>query len=153
MELLNAIFFPFILIYKGFITLIFLPYYLVKAVIKLFSKKDVKQKSIISEYKKDNYIKASNELKNMNKKDLDALKRQKEFNKMVERARVEEIRKIKEQEKIRLENQKKAQIAQQKEEKRQIEELLSLRKNNGNNVNSENSENDIEIDEYFITIK
>lgn len=127
MNTLDIILLPFTLIYRGFITVLLLPYYLIIGIIKVFSgNKDnnKKEKNSIAEIKPSEEVMVVKEVKSAYDKpevppketDPNVLKqkkfetitrRQKEFEKLVEKARKEEAKKIKEQEKIRLEEERK----------------------------------------------
>ena len=161
MSFSEILFLPFIFIYKGFITIILLPYYILLGITGAFKSKQkdnnisTNKSKVIPEIKKGEKIKiikdtksvndkpsVVNDVKNeqtLNQEKLEKIsKKQRDFDKMVEKARKEEIRKIKEQEKIRIQNEKKVQerlkkqeIKLQKEEEyelKQEEKLEKLRK-------------------------
>lgn len=152
MNALEIILLPFVFIYRGFISVLLLPYYFVLGILRVLgiSKKDNKKAVSIPEAKKGEPVKVvktvrsaydtpvkpvkkvdPNEAEELKKKDK--IKRQKEFEKMVQKARVEEERRMKEQEKIRLENERKAKEKLKKEEERrqkeQQQEALKDKKN------------------------
>lgn len=119
MNIIDIILLPFVFMYRGLVTIFLIPYYIIIGIIKLFSKNS--KKTSIPEMKKGEKVKVIKAKKsaydepvkevitpNPNEKNIKSKKRQKEFEKMVAKARKEEIRKIEEQEKIRLENEKRA---------------------------------------------
>lgn len=133
MNALDIILLPFVFIYRGFISVLLLPYYFVIGVGKIFSigKKDTTK--YISEIKPGEKIKVVKETKSIinnqqtpvNNKPIltekEKIKRQKEFEKLVAKARVEEAKRIKEQERIIKENIK-------KEKERKARELEKAKK-------------------------
>ena len=144
MNALEIILLPFTFIYKGFITVLLLPYYFIVGVGKVFgidSKKNNKI-SVVSEKKNGEQVKVVKNVKSAfdtpvapkpetdinkinEKKQKDKLKRQKEFEKLVAKARAEEAKRIKEQEKIRKENEKREKQRIEKEfERRKKEEAI-----------------------------
>lgn len=137
MSALEIILLPFVFIYRGFITVLLIPYYIIIGIGKLlgFGKKS---KQIISEIKpgekvkvvkkvKSAYDKPKTPLKETNpiilskEEERNKIKRQKEFEKLVAKARAEEIKRIKEQERLIIENEK-------KEKERKARELARLQK-------------------------
>lgn len=150
MNTLDIILLPFTLIYRGFITVLLLPYYLIIGIIKVFSgNKDdnKKEKNSIAEIKPSEEVMVVKEVKSAYDKpevppketDPNVLKqkkfetitrRQKEFEKLVEKARKEEAKKIKEQEKIRLEEERKnnERIKKEFEQRKKEEEKEEKRR-------------------------
>lgn len=125
MKAIEIILLPFVFIYKGFISVLLIPYYFVLGIVKFFElifKSN--NKTVIPELKDNSNVKVvkgvrsaysqSKEQKqelNPDKlkeiKDKNTLKRQKEFERLVKKAREEEAKRIKEQEKLRIEREKK----------------------------------------------
>lgn len=148
MNTLDIILLPFTLIYRGFITILLLPYYFVIGIWKVFSDNKVSkpEKKTISEIRPGEQIKVVKEVKSAydepvkapketdpnvlkQKKFENNIKKQKEFEKMVAKARNEEEKRIKEQEKIRIEAEKKAKEKVDKEYARaKKEEKIELLK-------------------------
>lgn len=145
MNALEIILLPFVFIYRGFISVLLIPYYIVIGIGKLFSggketKKTIpeikpgEQVKVIKE-KKSAYdkpkvpVKEVDMVKLAQEKDQNTIKRQKEFEKLVAKARAEEERRIKEQERLRIENERKEQERKARELERQKkeEELEALR--------------------------
>lgn len=144
MNALEIILLPFTFIYKGFITVLLLPYYFIVGIGKVFGIDGKKSKkiSVVSEKKNGEQVKVVKNVKSafdtpvapkpetdINKineeKQKDKLKRQKEFEKLVAKARAEEAKRIKEQEKIRKENEKREKQRIEKEfERRKKEEAI-----------------------------
>lgn len=144
MNALEIILLPFTFIYKGFITVLLLPYYFIVGVGKVFGIDNKKSKKIsaVSEKKNGEQVKVVKNVKSAfdtpvapkpetdinkinEKKQKDKLKRQKEFEKLVAKARAEEAKRIKEQEKIRKENEKREKQRIEKEfERRKKEEAI-----------------------------
>lgn len=144
MNALEIILLPFTFIYKGFITVLLLPYYFIVGIGKVFGigGKKSKKISIVSEKKNGEQVKVVKNVKSAfdtpvapkpetdinkinEKKQKDKLKRQKEFEKLVAKARAEEAKRIKEQEKIRKENEKREKQRIEKEfERRKKEEAI-----------------------------
>lgn len=144
MNALEIIFLPFTFIYKGFITVLLLPYYFIVGIGKVFGIDGKKSKkiSVVSEKKNGEQVKVVKNVKSAfdtpvvpkpetdinkinEKKQKDKLKRQKEFEKLVAKARAEEAKRIKEQEKIRKENEKREKQRIEKEfERRKKEEAI-----------------------------
>lgn len=144
MNALEIILLPFTFIYKGFITVLLLPYYFIVGVGKVFGIDSKKSKKIsaVSEKKNGEQVKVVKNVKSAfdtpvapkpetdinkinEKKQKDKLKRQKEFEKLVAKARAEEAKRIKEQEKIRKENEKREKQRIEKEfERRKKEEAI-----------------------------
>lgn len=140
MNALDIILLPFVFIYRGFITVLLLPYYLVLGIGKILGLgKATDTKKSIPEIKTGEKIKVIKgtrsaydtpkvPVKNVDAKVLaeekhkDKVKRQKDFEKLVAKAREEEQKRIKEQERIRAENEKrekerlKRELAQRKKE-------------------------------------
>ena len=144
MNALEIILLPFTFIYKGFITVLLLPYYFIVGIGKVFGIDGKKSKKIcvVSEKKNGEQVKVVKNVKSAfdtpvvpkpetdinkinEKKQKDKLKRQKEFEKLVAKARAEEAKRIKEQEKIRKENEKREKQRIEKEfERRKKEEAI-----------------------------
>ena len=144
MNALEIILLPFTFIYKGFITVLLLPYYFIVGIGKVFGIDGKKSKkiSVVSEKKNGEQVKVVKNVKSAfdtpvapkpetdinkinEKKQKDKLKRQKEFEKLVSKARAEEAKRIKEQEKIRKENEKREKQRIEKEfERRKKEEAI-----------------------------
>lgn len=144
MNALEIILLPFTFIYKGFITVLLLPYYFIVGIGKVFGIDGKKSKkiSVVSEKKNGEQVKVVKNVKSAfdtpvapkpetdinkinEKKQKDKLKRQKEFEKLVAKARAEEVKRIKEQEKIRKENEKREKQRIEKEfERRKKEEAI-----------------------------
>ena len=125
MKAIEIILLPFIFIYKGFISVLLIPYYFVLGIVKFFElifKSN--NKTVIPELKDNSNVKVvkgvrsaysqskeekqeldPDKLKEI--KDKNTLKRQKEFERLVKKAREEEAKRIKEQEKLRIEREKK----------------------------------------------
>ena len=125
MKAIEIILLPFVFIYKGFISVLLIPYYFVLGIVKFFElifKSN--NKTVISELKDNSNVKVvkgvrsaysqskeekqeldPDKLKEI--KDKNTLKRQKEFERLVKKAREEEAKRIKEQEKLRIEREKK----------------------------------------------
>ncbi len=139
MNALDIILLPFVFIYRGFISVILLPYYFVLGILKLFGYKGKKQKNTIPQVKSGEKVKVVKEVKSAydvpvapvkkvdpnkieEEKNKSKLKRQKEFEKLVQKARQEEAKRIKEQERIRLENEKREKERQKKEDERRKKE-------------------------------
>ena len=97
MNILEIILMPFVFIYKGFTSIILFPF-------RLFKKKD--NKNTITEVKTTNQIKIDPNSEPV----FNSEKEKKDFQKMVEKARLEEKRRIEEQEKLRLEEEKKEKL-------------------------------------------
>ena len=150
MNALDIILLPFVFIYRGFISVILLPYYFVLGILKLFGYKGKKQKNTIPQVKSGEKVKVVKEVKSAydvpvapvkkvdpnkieEEKNKSKLKRQKEFEKQVQKARQEEAKRIKEQERIRLENEKREKERQKKEaERRKKEEAYEALKDKKN---------------------
>lgn len=125
MKAIEIILLPFVFIYKGFISVLLIPYYFVLGIVKFFElifKSN--NKTVIPELKDSSNVKvvkgvrlaysqSKEEKQELNPdklkeiKDKNTLKRQKEFERLVKKAREEEAKRIKEQEKLRIESEKK----------------------------------------------
>lgn len=137
MKAIKIILLPFVFIYKGFISVLLIPYYFVLGVAKLFElifRKDEEKekKKIALELKPNEKIKVVKEVKNAYKnndnlsnkqlvktkeeKDKYAIKKQKEFERLVKKAKIEEEKRVKEQLKLKIEREKKEEIRKKKEE-------------------------------------
>lgn len=150
MKAIEIILLPFIFIYKGFLYVLLLPYYFVLGIVKvfelIFSKNTKKEKNTISELKDKENIKViktvrsiydkpnvpvseTDPVKLKEIKDKNTLKRQKEFERLVQKAREEEEKRIIVQEKTRIEREKKEKEKLQKElEIKKREEELEAKK-------------------------
>ena len=135
MNVIKIILLPFVFIYKGFISVLLIPYYFVLGIVKLFElifkKKDNKvKKDIALELKPNEKIKVVKEVKNAyesknlnnnitmktaEEKDKYAIKKQKEFEKLVKKAKLEEEKRAKEQLKLKIEREKKEALRKKKE--------------------------------------
>lgn len=142
MNALDIILLPFVFIYRGFISVLLLPYYFVLGVAKVFGINKKKTAKTIPEIKPGEKVKVVKGTRSAystpqkplketdpNKiatiKEKDKIKRQKEFAKLVARAREEEAKRVKEQERIRLENEKKEKLRVAKElERKKKEEAM-----------------------------
>ena len=149
MNTLDIILLPFTLIYRGFITVLLLPYYLIVGIGKVFSgNKGSKPKDnkVIPEIKPGEQVKVVKDVKSAYEKPVkepketdpnvlkqkkfeNNIKKQKEFEKLVAKARKEEERRVKEQEKIRAEAERKAKEKIDKElaRRKKEEEMEALR--------------------------
>ena len=127
MKAIEIILLPFVFIYKGFISVLLIPYYFVLGIVKFFElifKSN--NKTVIPELKDNSNVKvvkgvrsaysqSKEEKQELNPdklkeiKDKNTQKRQKEFERLVKKAREEEAKRIKEQEKLRIEIEKKKQ--------------------------------------------
>lgn len=137
MKAIKIILLPFVFIYKGFISVLLIPYYFVLGVAKLFElifrKDEEKEKEKIAlELKPNEKIKVVKEVKNAYKnndnlsnkqlvktkeeKDKYAIKKQKEFERLVKKAKIEEEKRVKEQLRLKIEREKKEEIRKKKEE-------------------------------------
>lgn len=125
MKAIEIILLPFVFIYKGFISVLLIPYYFVLGIVKFFElifKSN--NKTVIPELKDNSNVKvvkgvrsaysqSKEEKQELNPdklkeiKDKNTQKRQKEFERLVKKAREEEAKRIKEQEKLRIESEKK----------------------------------------------
>lgn len=145
MNVLDILLLPFVFIYRGFISVLLTPYYIVIGIGKIFSKKKT-SKSTISEIKPGETVKVIKETRSAydkpkipvtlenpneiaNQEQEKTLKRQKEFEKLVKKARLEEEKRIKEQERLRLEGEKREQerIARELDRQKREQEIESLK--------------------------
>lgn len=134
MKWTDIIILPFVFIYRGFMSILLIPYYIVSTIMKKSNKKNT-----IPEIKKGEKIKvvkgvrSAYDVPNKPKVETDPVKlkkerqknikqRQKYFDKMVEKARQEELKKVKEQEKLRIENEKREKEKQKRELEKQKRE-------------------------------
>lgn len=150
MSLVEVVLLPFVFIYRGFISVLLIPYYFALGIIKVFGlitghdfKKEKQTipelkngekikvvKTVRSAYDKPNVPpKETDPIKLKETKDKETLKRQKEFERLVKKAREDEEKRIKEQEKIRLEREKKEAERKKRELeiKRKEEEIEAKR--------------------------
>lgn len=137
MKAIKIILLPFVFIYKGFISVLLIPYYFVLGVAKLFElifRKDEEKekKNIALALRPNEKIKVVKEIKNVYKnndnlsnkqlvktkeeKDKYAIKKQKEFERLVKKAKIEEEKRAKEQLRLKIEREKKEEIRKKKEE-------------------------------------
>ena len=125
MKAIEIILLPFVFIYKGFISVLLIPYYFVLGIVKFFELIfNSNKKTVIPELENNSNVKivkgvrsaysqSKEEKQELNPdklkeiKDKNTLKRQKEFERLVKKAREEEAKRIKEQEKLRIEREKK----------------------------------------------
>ena len=140
MNALDIILLPFVFIYRGFISVILLPYYFVVGILRVVGISKREPKKVIPEVKPGEKVKVvkgvrsaydkpkkppkeTDPVKINEQKQQNKAKRQREFEKLVKKARQEEAKRIKEQERIRIENEKKEKERQKKEaEKKKKEE-------------------------------
>lgn len=150
MSLVEVVLLPFVFIYRGFISVLLIPYYFVLGIVKVFgliTGHDFKKekhtipelkdgekikvvKTVRSAYDKPNVPpKETNPVKLKEAKDKETIKRQKEFERLVKKAREDEEKRIKEQEKLRLEREKKEAERKKRELeiKRKEEEIEAKR--------------------------
>ena len=151
MSILDVILLPFVFIYRGFILILLLPYYVLLGIVNffklLFGSGNSKQKAkTIPELKPGEKVKVVKKVrsaydapvkkevvktKEEQEKEKAALKikHQKEFEKMVAKAIAEEKKRIKEQEKLRKERERKEkeQKARELERQKKEEALLAQR--------------------------
>lgn len=149
MNTLDVILLPFTLIYRGFITILLLPYYLIVGIGKVFSGNKASkpnEKKSIPEIKPGEQVKVVKDIKSAydkpvketketdpnvlkQKKFENNIKKQKEFEKLVIKARKEEEKRVREQEKIRAEAERKAKekIDRELARNKREEELEALR--------------------------
>lgn len=128
MKAIEVILLPFVFVYKGFISVLLIPYYFVLGIVKLFElmfgRKNKEDKKVIPELKKGEKVKVVKTVRsaydkpNVPPKEIDPVvlkkqkdektaRRQQEFERLVKKARQEELKRIKEQERIRIEREKK----------------------------------------------
>ena len=134
-RMLNIILFPFAFLYRGVKFIFKIPYFFVSGIAKLFkgNNKPQNTKKQIAEIKPNEQIKVvkgvrsaydtpreipkeTDPVKLQQQKEQNTIIRQKEFEKLVKKARIEEEKRIKEQERKRI-------IQEQKEKERQKKEL------------------------------
>lgn len=116
MDMLDKLLTPFVFIYKAFIFILMLPYHIVMWIGKKGKKNKDNKKTTIPDVKKEDikvvkgvrsaYSNNKQSNKELNMKKIDAVKRQKEFEELVKKIRIEEHKKLLEQEKLRIERQK-----------------------------------------------
>lgn len=146
MKLIDVVLLPFVFIYKGFVTVLLLPYYFLIGIASLFKSNKKKNVNSIPELKAGEKIKVvkgvrsaystpnvpakeTDPVKLKEQKDKETIKRQKEFEKLVAKARQEELKRIKEQEKLRIEREKKLEEQKKKEaELRRKEEEMEAKR-------------------------
>lgn len=161
MNLLDIFLLPFVFIYRGVILVLLLPYYFVLGIIKffelIFGKEKPKTKPI-PELKAGEKIKVVKGVRSAYDKPVNKrpvlspeeqakvktekkIKHQKEFEKLVAKAREEEKRRIKEQEKLRKEREKREKEQRAKEiEKQKKEAALEAEKEKRRKKKLENGE-------------
>ncbi len=146
MKAIDIILLPFVFVYKGFITILLMPYYLIVLIGKALGIGKKKTTNTIAQTKDANEVKvikntglvnanipvgnsssnvntAQNPAQNPAQKQENIIKRQKEFERLVAKARLEEQKRVQEQEKIQIENEKREKERQAKElERRKKEE-------------------------------
>ena len=139
--MLDILLMPFVLLYRGFIVVLLSPYYLVIGISKLFggSKNNAKVKAELKKGEKIKVVRGTRsaydepirmEVKQSpeeeaKKKAISKYHHQKEFEKMVAKAREEEKKRIKEQERLRKEREKrKREAAIEAERERRNKEKL-----------------------------
>ena len=134
-RMLNIILFPFAFLYRGVKFIFKIPYFFISGITKLFkgNNKPQNTKKQIAEIKPNEQIKVvkgvrsaydtpreipkeTDPVKLQQQKEQNTIIRQKEFEKLVKKARIEEEKRIKEQERKRI-------IQEQKEKERQKKEL------------------------------
>ncbi len=146
MNALDIILLPFVFIYRGFISVILLPYYFVIGIGNVFGGGNKKQKNTIPEIKPGEKVKVIKQTRSAystpktppketdptkiaETKQKDTLRKQKDFEKLVAKARQEEAKRVKEQERIRTENEKREKEKQARLlEKQKREEALEAAK-------------------------
>ena len=147
MNAIHYLLMPFVFIYRGFISVLLFPYYVVLGIGNLFGikPKEKKKKDAIAEFKTDEKIKVVKGTRSAydtpkkaktpvspNESPEEVKKRQVAFDKMVKKAREEEKKRIKEQEKMRIEKEKKEKAKQAKElaerKKQEKEDLIKAQK-------------------------
>lgn len=160
MNVLEIVLLPFVYLYRIFIGILLLPYYILSGIGKLFNtdKKRINkkaQKAIIEAKKSNNTITVKDKKSVINDKsnvntvtnnektikklsDADVKKRQKAYDKYIKKAREEEKRRIKEIEKIKKREAQKDKLKQQKElsDNKQLQDEL---KNDKQNINKKRS--------------
>ena len=124
MDILDKLLTPFVFIYKAFIFILMLPYHIVMRFVKKIRRNKVNKKNnmktTIPDVKKEDIkvvkgVRSAYSVPNkanidsVNVKKIDAVKRQKEFEALVKKIRIEEHKKLLEQEKFRIEIQKQDQ--------------------------------------------
>ena len=150
MKAIEVILLPFVFVYKGFISVLLIPYYFVLGIVKLFElmfgRKNKEDKKVIPELKKGEKVKVVKTVRsaydkpNVPPKEIDPVvlkkqkdektaRRQQEFERLVKKARQEELKRIKEQERIRIEREKKEAEKEKRELaiKKREEELEAKR--------------------------
>ncbi len=162
MSALDIILLPFVFIYRGVISVLLIPYYFVLGIVKLFelifgTKKKI-EKSSIPELKNGEKIKVVREtrsaysepkvppketdpVKIAKEKQENKIKRQKEFERLVAKAREEEKKRALEQEKIRNEREKReAEIRQREQEREKREQQIEAEREKRANEKRKNGE-------------
>ena len=150
MKAIEVILLPFVFVYKGFISVLLIPYYFVLGIVKLFElmfgRKNKEDKKVIPELKKGEKVKVVKTVRSAydkpnvppketdpvvlkKQKDEKTARRQQEFERLVKKARQEELKRIKEQERIRIEREKKEAEKEKRELaiKKREEELEAKR--------------------------
>jgi type IV pilus assembly protein PilC len=150
MKAIEVILLPFVFVYKGFISVLLIPYYFVLGIVKLFElmfgRKNKEDKKVIPELKKGEKVKVVKTVRSAydkpnvppketdpvvlkKQKDEKTARRQQEFERLIKKARQEEEKRVKEQERIRLEREKKEAEKEKRELaiKKREEELEAKR--------------------------
>ena len=176
MDIIEILLMPFVFIYKGVKVILLSPYYVVAGLINLISpKKQVKEeKKVISEIKEGEKVKVvkgvrsaystptpppkeTDPVKIKQNHDQNTLKRQKEFEKLVAKARLEEQKRGKEQEKVRLEIEKKEKLRKAKEDEKKKKEdaIEEIRAKKEEELRKAGKSNDIfvQLKQLFIKMK
>ena len=176
MDIIEILLMPFVFIYKGVKVILLSPYYVVAGLINLISpKKQVKEeKKVISEIKEGEKVKVvkgvrsaystptpppkeTDPVKIKQNHDQNTLKRQKEFEKLVAKARLEEQKRAKEQEKVRLEIEKKEKLRKAKEDEKKKKEdaIEEIRAKKEEELRKAGKSNDIfvQLKQLFIKMK
>lgn len=139
--MLDIMLLPFIFIYRGVMLVLLLPYYCVLGIGRAFNKNKVNPK-VMNELKKGEKIKVVKGVRSAydepyrkeiklspeeekKHKELSKYKHQKEFEKLVAKAREEEKKRIKEQERLRKEREKKAKEQALRDAEREKRENLA----------------------------
>ena len=176
MDIVEILLMPFIFIYKGVKVIILSPYYVVSGLVNLISPKKVvkEEKKVIPEIKEGEKVKVvkgvrsaystptpppkeTDPVKIKENRDQNTLKRQKEFEKLVAKARIEEQKRAKEQEKVRLEIEKKEKLRKEKEEEKKKKEdaIEEIRAKKEEELRKAGKSNDVfvQLKQAFIKMK
>lgn len=156
-SVLDILLMPFVLLYRGFIMVLLSPYYLVIGISKLFggSKNNAKVKAELKKGEKIKVVRGTRsaydepirmEVKQSpeeeaKKKAISKYHHQKEFEKMVAKAREEEKKRIKEQERLRKEREKRdRELEAKEEEKRKREAAIEAERERRNKEKLKNGQ-------------